>query len=123
MPPGIVLLSLYRVRTEKKRARLGDRQDYGCGAEHWAAGAMDQIWRGNNRVCAGGVGVALRSETVGRDRSGERAEGDAGAGDDAVGWRDLADGGPSWAGGAGELLGDMVWALPGGDAGVGQVIA
>ncbi len=36
---------------------------------------------------------------------------------------DMEAGGASGAGGAGELLGYVVWALPGGDAGVGSVVA
>ena len=67
--------------------------------------------------------VALWDAAFGRDSACEGAKGGAGVGDGAARWGDVEVVGASRAGGVGELLGDVVWALLGGDAGVDSAVA
>ena len=84
---------------------------------------MGAVCVGCGGVCGDGMGLAYRYAAVWWDCACVGAEGDARAGDEADRWRDVADVGASWTGGVGELLGDLVRALLGGDSGPDPVVA
>jgi hypothetical protein len=93
-------LSLYIARGSDEKVRLTEG----------VCDAVDGLEVGSVCGCCGGVrggglGLALWDAAVRRDYTCGFAEGDAGAGDGAARWGNLAAGGASRAGSAGELLG------------------
>ena len=104
-------LTLYQCGCREGYRWSNDRPEMGC------------LHVDSRSIRSDGLRVALRREAVGWDYASGRTQGYGGGCADGTGWEDVEDDGASGAGGAGELLGYLVWALSRGDAGIGSVVA